>query len=238
MKCRVSVAMATYNGEKYIKEQIESILEDINEKDEIIVSDDGSTDKTRTIINSFKDNRIKIVDGPKNGVKKNFENAIRNCSGEYIFLCDQDDVWDKNKVKKVLKIFEDKRINVVVHDATIVDSDLNEISDSFYSFKNSGKGIIKNIYRNTYIGCCMAFRSTIVDKVLPIPNSIEMHDQWIGILSEVYGKACFIPDKLLKYRRHGNNVSEMKHYGIFKMLRNRIVFIIKLIGRLFRKGGK
>ena len=112
---RVSVAMATYNGEKYLKEQIESILCNLNENDELVISDDGSTDNTKIIIENFQknDKRIKLFDGPKNGVKQNFNNAIEKCQGEYIFLADQDDVWLEGKVEKVLNVFEKEKCTLV-----------------------------------------------------------------------------------------------------------------------------
>ena len=154
----ISVAMATYNGEKYIKEQLDSILSQLNEIDEIVISDDDSTDNTRNIINSFNDKRIKLLDGPKNGVKQNFANAIENCVGKYIFLSDQDDIWENNKVERVLNTFEKEKCMCVVHDCTVFDSDTNEtILDSFYDFRNSKRGVLKNILKNSYIGCCMAF---------------------------------------------------------------------------------
>lgn len=223
----VSVAMATYNGEKYIKEQINSILVNLKENDELIISDDGSTDKTVDIIKKYqnKDKRINLINGPRLGVKQNFANAIKESKGKYIFLSDQDDVWEKNKIKKVLKIFKKEKCQVVIHDADIVDSNLKTTGQSFFDFRNSGKGIIKNIWKNTYIGCCMAFDSELKDKILPIPNNIEMHDQWIGLLGEKYGKSIFLKDSLIKYRRHDNNVSSMKHHKLIKMIRNRVVFI-------------
>lgn len=229
----VSVAMATYNGEKYIKEQLDSILINLNENDELIISDDGSTDKTIDIIKKYqrKDKRIKLIDGPRLGVKQNFANAIKESNGKYIFLSDQDDIWDKNKVKKVLNIFEKEKCQVVIHNAEIVDGKLKTTGQSFFDFRNSGKGIIKNIWKNTYIGCCMTFDSSIKDKILPIPNNIEMHDQWIGLLAEKYGKSIFIDDTLIKYRRHDNNVSAMKHHKLIKMIKNRIIFIINFIKR-------
>ena len=226
----ISVAIATYNGEKFIKQQIESILVNLKKQDEIIISDDGSTDNTLKIINSYKDKRIKILNGPKNGIKQNFANAISNCTGKYIFLADQDDIWEKDKVLKVLRVFEKNKCTCVVHDNVVFDSNTNEIiSDSFFKLRNSRSGIIKNIIKNSYIGCCMCFDSSLVNKILPIPNDIEMHDQWIGLICEKYGKSIFIKDKLIKYRRHDNNYSQLSHYRLKKMINNRI----KLLYRIF-----
>ena len=226
----ISVAMATYNGEKYIKEQIDSILKQLTVNDELIISDDGSTDTTLKIINSYNDSRIKVVNGPKIGVKQNFANAIKNCTGKYIFLSDQDDIWIDNKVNKVLRTFENNKCTCIVHDAIVFDSNTNNILyDSFYKLRNSKKGIVKNIIKNSYIGCCMAFDSRMKDKILPIPNDIEMHDQWIGILNDKYGNVIFIKDKLLKYRRHGSNVSSLKHHSLMKMIKNRLTLIKKII---------
>ena len=223
----ISVAMATYNGEKYIREQLDSILKQLNENDEVIISDDGSTDNTVDIINGYikNDKRIKLLEGPKNGVKQNFANAISHCIGKYIFLSDQDDVWNDEKVDTVLKAFESNECTCVVHNADIVDENLNKLGQTFFEFRKCGPGIIKNIIKNTYIGCCMVFDRNIVDKILPIPNDIEMHDQWIGILSEKYGSSIFINDDLIKYRRHAGNVSEMKHYPLGKMIKNRVNLI-------------
>ena len=228
---RVSVAMATYNGEKYIKEQIDSILNNLEKNDELIISDDGSKDNTISIIQEMQknDSRIKLLEGPKNGVKQNFGNAIKNCSGEYIFLADQDDIWNDEKVEKVLKVFKDKNVTLVIHNCEIVNENLEKTDKTFFEFRNSGKGIIKNIWKNTYIGCCIAFKGEMKDQILPIPNDIEMHDQWIGIINEKYGKSYFLDECLIKYRRHSNNVSQMKHYGVGKMIRNRIVFLYRFI---------
>lgn len=228
----ISVAMATYNGEKYIREQLESILKQLNEEDEIIISDDGSTDNTINIIKFFEDKRIKIFDGPRNGVKQNFANAIYNCTGKYIFLSDQDDIWCDNKVNIVLKNFEKEKCMCIVHDCIVFDSSNDDvIYDSFYKYRNSGSGIIKNIWKNTYIGCCMTIDARMKNTILPIPNDIEMHDQWIGLLCEKEGKSLFINDKLINYRRHNDNVTNMKHYSVWRMIKNRVRIMIKLIRR-------
>ena len=231
MEIKNSVAMATYNGEKFIKEQIDTILKNMGSCDELIISDDGSTDSTIKIVKEYikKDKRIKLVKGPGKGVKQNFMNAIMNTKGKYIFLSDQDDIWDKDKIKTVDKVFEDNNCNVVVHNATIIDKELKPHKKTFFEFRKSKSGILGNIYKNKYIGCCMAFKRELIDKIVPIPDNIEMHDQWIGILGERYGKSIFVDKCLIKYRRHDNNVSKMEHYPVRIMIKNRINLIKELM---------
>ena len=231
-KIKCSIAMAVYNGEKYIKEQIDSILKNMSDNDELIISDDGSKDDTLKIISKYNDERIKLIEGPHKGVKQNFANAIDHAKGKYIFLSDQDDIWMENKIELVLKTFEDNNVSIVIHDAEVIDENLEVTLPSFFEYRNSGKGIIKNIYKNTYIGCCMAFKADLKKYILPIPNNIEMHDQWIGILGESKGDgSIYLKEKLIQYRRHSNNVSQMKHYGIAKMIKNRVFFIINYLIR-------
>ncbi|MHC3376340.1 glycosyltransferase family 2 protein [Ligilactobacillus equi] len=222
-ECRVSVVMASYNGEKYIKSQIISVLKNLKKYDELIISDDGSTDKTISIINKINDSRVKLVEGPKKGVKKNFENALLNCSGKYIFLCDQDDIWFDKKVETILPFLDEH--DMVIHDNIVMDSNLTKvIANSFMERINSKTGVFNNIVKNTYIGCCMAITRRLLDIVLPIPNKIEMHDQWIGILNDMYYKnTLLVKTPLMYYRRHEENVSSFKHYPLLKMIRNRIV---------------
>lgn len=230
---RISVAMVSYQGANYIKEQLDSILVGLGAEDEVVISDDGSTDGTREIIQEYQstDKRIRLLDGPKQGVKANVENALRACEGQYIFLADQDDIWMPEKVERVMAALAKENIELVVHDAVVMDGNCQKvILASFYSLKGSGAGVLKNIWRNTYIGCCMAFKRELLDEVLPIPTYIEMHDQWIGVINDKLGRGtCFLPDKLLKYRRHGNNASGMTHYGIPRMLKNRICFVWALL---------
>lgn len=233
---RASVAMVTYNGENYVREQIESILLSMGEQDELIISDDGSTDNTAEILEEYeeKEPRIRVIKGPGQGVKQNVNCVLGACSGKYIFLADQDDIWETEKMEKIIRTFVEKGCGVVVHDAVVVKEDGQEIlRDSFYSIRHSGPGAVKNIWRNTYVGCCMAFRKELLDYILPIPDTIEMHDQWIGVINDARGLGtCFLPEQLLRYRRHGGNASSMEHYGIGKMVSNRIAFIKALKKRL------
>lgn len=233
---KVSVAMVSYNGEKYIKEQLDSIFPQLEAQDEVIISDDGSDDKTLKILEEYQkcEERLRVVSGPGNGVKKNVENALKHCQGDIIFLADQDDIWKPNKVERVLQVMEEQQSMLVVHDAEVFHENLKEISmESFLTFRNAKAGVWKNIWKNGYIGCCMAFRKEVLEKVIPIPNTIEMHDQWIGILSDFYfGKSTFLKEPLLSYRRHGENSSSMQHYKIPRMIRNRFVFLWRFFGRI------
>lgn len=227
MEYRVSVAMASYNGAPDIALQIESILKNLENNDELVISDDGSTDNTVEIIKRYAkdDSRIRLVQGPGNGVKANFTNAMKNCRGKYIFLSDQDDIWFDDKVKKIIPLL--KKHDLVVHDCVVTASSISQvIKPSFFKYRNSGSGLMKNIYKNTYIGCCMAFSRRLMAKVIPIPNEIEMHDQWIGVLNDsLYKNTYFLNEPLIYYRRHGTNVSSFEHYPLMKMIKNRIIFI-------------
>ena len=123
-KIEISVCMATYNGEKFIEKQLKSILEQSKLVDEIVISDDNSSDKTIEIIEKIKKETktpIKILINKRRGVISNFENALNNCRGKYIFLADQDDVWLKNKVEAVYKKLI--KYDLVVHNARIIDSE-------------------------------------------------------------------------------------------------------------------
>lgn len=238
---RISVAMAAYNGALYIGRQLDSILENLSAEDEVVISDDGSTDGTRAIIEEYRknDTRIRLLDGPCGGVIANFEHAIANCSGEYIFLADQDDVWTPDKVDKVMRAFSDSRACLIIHDAKVMNAELDRVlMESFFAYRRSRAGVFANLVKNRYMGCCMAFRSELVKKILPIPKDIPMHDQWIGLVSDYfYGKSCFLREPLLYYRRHAQAVSDFEHNPVGEMLRNRFLIYryLKKRIRLIRK---
>lgn len=230
---KISVCMATYNGEKYIKEQLASILPQLQENDEVIISDDSSTDKTTEIIESFNDKRIILIKYQKfKSPIFNFENSLKKATGDVIFLSDQDDVWMNNKVAILLKYLND--FDLILSDAFVVDENLNVISDSFYSINGSKKGLLKNIIKNSYLGCTMAFNRKILNKSLPFPKTIPMHDWWLGLIGEKYGKTFFVKEKLIKYRRHGENASPTGEKSTYNFI-NKLNFRIKIIKCLFFK---
>lgn len=204
---KISVCMATYNGEKYIKEQLNSILLQLSENDEVIITDDISTDKTVDIIKSFNDNRIKIyVNNKKLGATANFNESLSKASGDIIFLSDQDDIWLDSKVSTSLEHL--KIYDLIVTNCKVVDENLNITHESYFNVVGSGNGLVKNLYKSTYLGCCLAFNRKVLDAILPIPNNLMMyHDWWIGFIAEQKFKVYFESKPLLLYRRHGNTTS-------------------------------
>lgn len=205
---KISVCIATYNGEKYILEQLNSILIQLGVEDEVIISDDSSTDRTLDIIKSLKDHRIKLfANNHYRNPVYNFQHALRQASGDIIFLSDQDDVWLEGKVKAVMTALDSA--DVVVTDCKIVDDNLNVLTESYFKFRNSGKGLLKNLYSNKYLGCCMAFKRKVLEKALPFPPKLPMHDIWLGFISELFYKSVFIPIPYILHRRHLTNSSSV-----------------------------
>lgn len=236
MVVRISVAMVTYQGAEFLAAQLDSILPQLGPSDELVISDDGSTDGTKRILKEYQKRAplIRLLKGPGCGVKKNVEHVLSHCRGEYIFLADQDDLWRPQKVASVMEQFAKTGAMLVLHDAAVFEREPSKpMVDSFYQFRGSRPGVAKNILKNSYIGCCMAFRRPLLFYVLPIPGDLEMHDQWIGVLNDFYYKdSSFCREILLDYRRHGANNSQMTHYGVRKMIRNRLVFVVRLMGRI------
>lgn len=228
---RISVCMPVYNGGKFLKEQLDSILIQLDESDEVIISDDGSTDNTLAIIAEFNDDRIHVISGTKSRHPSyNLERAIEAASGIYIMLSDQDDVWKPHKVAQILQAL--KGSSLVVHDCEVVDQNLKPLQPSFYKSHGSKAGFLNNIVRNSYLGCCMAFKAEVLKKALPFPRPIGMHDIWIGLVAEMWHKTVFIDDNLLYYRRHDKNASTASSASRLN-LRQQLLLRSRLVWQLF-----
>ncbi len=202
----ISVCMATHNGEKYLHQQIDSILIQLEVNDELIISDDNSSDKTHDIITSYHDLRIKFIGSKRFGTPaKNFEYALANCTHTIIFLADQDDVWHMDKIKIMKNALVSSEL--VICDCRVVDENLQPIYNSFFQHNRSKSGLLKNLMKNSFIGCCMAFHRTVLERSLPFPENIILHDQWIGLVAERHFNVTFIPEILVDHRRHPKNYS-------------------------------
>jgi glycosyltransferase involved in cell wall biosynthesis len=229
--------MATYNGEKYIKEQLDSILIQLKENDEIIVSDDGSDDNTLNIIEKLDDKRILVIkNNLQKGVNQNFENALKWAKGDFVFLSDQDDVWLPNKIEICMR--ELINHDLVVSNCIVVNENKKIVNYSYFKIAKSGKGFLKNFYKSSYLGCCLAFKREILDKILPIPNNLLLfHDWWFGFIAELCYKVKFIETPCMYYRRHSetnSNTLSKSHLSLFKKIEYRFQLLYYGLIRVFQ----
>ena len=226
---KISVALAAYKGEQYIAEQIGSILGQLGENDELIVSDDFPKGKTRAVVEaiSSQDKRIIYLEGPGKGVVKNFENALKACSGDVIFLSDQDDVWLPGKVEAVMKEVENGA-KLVLHDASITDADLQITSPSCFEVHGANASFARNLLKNTFVGCCMAFTKDLLDMTMPFPEGIAMHDWWIALIAlKKNQKTVLLKKPFILWRRHGENVTGGKT-GTVQKIKWRLNMLLSL----------
>ena len=200
----VSVALASYNGEKYIEEQISSICSQLDNSDELVISDDGSSDNTLDIIKSLCERYscIKLINGPQKGIVANFGNAMQHCKNDIIFLSDQDDIWCPNKVDIIKSIFsENPKAVVILHNATV----LKNGNEEGLLFEGYNKGVISNLIKSAYWGCCMAVKREFIHPFLPFNDSVIAHDQLIGLLAEHVNGTIYLPKTLIMHRIHETN---------------------------------
>jgi glycosyltransferase involved in cell wall biosynthesis len=231
----ISVCMAVFNGEQYLKEQLQSILVQIENDDEVIVIDDCSRDGSVDLINKFNDPRIVLRRNAVNcGPSAAFARAISLAKGKYILFSDQDDIWKPSKVATICRIFDTTTSLVVVSDARVVDSNMNIVCESLFSLRGSRPGFWRNLYKNGFVGCCMAMRSEAKAFLFPFPINVGLHDEWIGLCSSLGGRINFTGDKLIDYRRHGANATQLAHGSLLSMVRKRLNLFLVVLRRLPR----
>ena len=235
---KISVCIANFNGGRFIREQVMSVLPQLGEDDEIVVSDDGSTDDTITIFESFHDHRIIICQNEgRHGFIWNFENALMKTTGDVIFLCDQDDIWKPNKVETVMAAL--KNHDIVLHDAEIVDKDGKKTGIHYSDGLHQRKGFWCNLWKTRWLGCCMAFRRNVLEYALPFPHHIVGHDGWISAVGLAKFDYYYIPDVLMWYRRHGENAStasgESHNSWYYMLIKKRLCLLMEISRRLFER---
>jgi glycosyltransferase involved in cell wall biosynthesis len=233
----ISVCMATFNGERFVRRQIETILPQLAPEDELVIADDSSTDGTLAIIREFADPRLRLFTGNTfHSPIFNFEFALKQARGEVLVLADQDDVWLPNKLVTVRDFFarEDARPALVVMDAEVVDESDHVIYPSVLGKLNAGPGFWKNLYDNRYLGCCMAFSRDLLDKALPFPRHIPMHDMWLGQLCERIGTTAFMPAVTMRYRKHSGSLTDFRiQFQPFLQVKRRLILAWSLVCRSY-----
>lgn len=213
----IDILLPTYNGEKYLKEQLDSILNQTYKNIRLIISDDCSKDSTPKILEEYrgKDERIELYLQKENiGVVKGIEFLLKKVKSNYYMLADQDDVWLPMKVEKSIETLKKENADLVFGDLEVVDQDLKTMYPSFGDFMLLNRKINKyiNSYKVNYLyncvtGCTVLSKKEFIEKILPIPTESKylIHDHWIGLVVALNGKLAYMPEKYIKYRQHGNN---------------------------------
>ncbi len=224
------ILLATYNGEKYLKDQLNSLFSQRNCKIKIIARDDGSTDTTLDILKSFD---VLLMPSYKNiGTKESFslllEYALECTESDYFMFCDQDDVWKSDKVEKTLKRMQEleilhKESPLLVHtDLEVVDENMKRINSSFVQYQNLNakkNSFTQLLLQNTMTGCTIMINRSLASLALPIAQEAIMHDWWIGLVASKFGKIGYIDTTTIKYRQHVNNSIGAKGFTLFYIIK-------------------
>ena len=215
----ISIAMCTYNGARFLSEQLDCLANQSRQPDEVVICDDCSSDNTVDILNDWAKSvpfSVKVVQNEKNlGYAQNFAKAISLCSSDVIFLSDQDDIWTSDKLEKMTSVFNDRpEVGVVFCDGLYVDSQgksLNRLASDIarpgmiygHPYYLYWKPVCKGMH---FFGCCCAIRKSVWDKIAPLPESFT-HDLWIFLTAQAISEIVYLPDTLTHYRLHENNTS-------------------------------
>lgn len=247
---KISIAMTTYNGEKYLKRQIESIISQTYSDFELVICDDNSSDNTIKILEEYKlkDDRIKIYKNEYNlGFKKNFEKVIKLCVGEFIALCDQDDIWTKTHLEILLNKIENASASVgnalIMDEYDVVTSDFLSDRDRYFIDGNCEYKLSRILlYGNPFQGTSSLYTKDLFDKALPIPEGIEYHDAWFSACACCLNGLNYTFDIVTNYRIHSSNVSGNHKINLIKQIKttlnrgkyktDRLIFVSELRKRI------
>jgi len=218
-KPQIGICLATYNGEKYIEEQLKSIFSQTYQHFKLYISDDNSSDRTLEVVRAFQKLYPEQIDVMANrrrlGVVRNFEQILLSCNEKYIALCDQDDIWANDKLEKQLNVLiehEKANMPILVHsDLKMIDSKNHMLYNSYFRYRKikltKNKSVNKIISHNGVMGCSVLMNSTLVEMALPFPQKLDVHDYWLALVNEVFGIRITIEQPLVNYRIHENNTS-------------------------------
>jgi hypothetical protein len=214
---KISIALCTYNGEQFLREQLESFTYQRRLPDELIVCDDRSTDGTVSIVERFASQApfpvVLVVNDENLGSTRNFEKAISICTGDIIFLSDQDDIWFPEKIERIESAFADEGVGLVFSDAEVVDEDLQPLDPKLSNLTfhatsredlRTGRAFESLLKQNFVTGATAAFRSSLRHVITPTPVGVPnlIHDAWIALSIAIHARVVFIDEPLIKYRQH------------------------------------
>ena len=226
---RIFITLATHNGERFLAEQLDSLFDQTETGWTLLVRDDQSTDKTAAIVEEYarRDDRIRVLQSPPSRLGtagRNFAGLLEEAfehGADYVFCCDQDDVWAPDKLARMLDEVRriegpDHRPSLVHHDLAVVDERLEPLAASYWSMMALSPADEKNpqrlLSRNEVTGCAMACNRALLEIALPVPDEAIMHDWWLALFAAYFGKLGFMPQQLVQYRQHGENVIGAKSF--------------------------
>jgi glycosyltransferase involved in cell wall biosynthesis len=229
----ISVVMCTYNGEKYIEEQLNSILKQTYQNLEIIIVDDVSTDNTWQILEQYqqKYKNISIYKNEKNlGYIKNFENALKKATGDLIAIADQDDIWLPQKLEIQQKNIEDNLI--IYHDSALINQKGEYLNKNISSIINmyEGDNCRSLIFDNCISGHTILCKKELLSYIFPFPTDM-FYDWWMGFIALAVGKIKYLPETFVKYRQHEQSVTDISGIKQKKNIPNNIKKQLEIINR-------
>lgn len=231
------VCLAAYNGSKYIKDQIFSILLQLKSIDQIVIVDDCSTDNTYDIVLSIASENPQVIvcrNDSNIGVIKSFEKALRFAKHDYVFLSDQDDVWYPNKCEHFINELSKPDVVCVLGNLDVV-YECKSLSYKFFDKSPVLRFTVAHQFlKNDFIGCNMAFKREVLERALPFPQHISMHDFWLGVVALSMGKVSYVNSSTMMYRRHSSTVTKSRRRPLYKILKSRIGNFFALIVLLWR----
>lgn len=232
----ISVCLATYNGAEYLHEQIDSIVTQLLPGDELLVADDASKDDTLSILRGYEPILSLVATDRAGGVVANFSRLLAAASGDIVVFSDQDDVWLPGRLERIRR--ELLSADMVQLDGIIVDADLHPSGNTISSVIGMRNGFWKNLWRNSFVGCCIAFRRSTFLDAWPLPQYIHMHDWYLGLIATLFGKVTRVPEVYLLYRRHGANASttgEKSQFSRMQQLVNRAGMLLAVFSFALRR---
>ena len=220
----MTILLSTYNGDEYLEQQLDSLYNQTYNNFSILARDDSSTDNS---LNILKVHNIEVMPtsknlGPKGSFSALLEYSLKSDSNYFMF-CDQDDIWEEDKIEKTLKKMQDFEskfgdIPLLVHtDLEVVDENLQTIDKSFWHFEHINPNLNefnRLLMQNTITGCTTMINRKLAELAMPIPDTVIMHDWWLGLVASKFGKIDYVDEAMIKYRQHTQNSIGARGFSI------------------------